>query len=253
MEWRGNRYTQVEEGAVKQRLQPWLHKALRYVVDRQTGEPELTDFESNPSTIGAALESVRALTHLSADITPAAWLAGADGRPDPRELLPFPSGTLHVPTRQVLAPTPALFNVNAIDFDYDPQAEPPERWIRFLEQLWGDDMESVHALQEWMGYCLVADTSQHKILLMVGPKRSGKGTIGRVMGRLVGQGNVAGPTTSTLAEQFGMQELIGKSLAILSDARFTGDEVPKAMERMLCISGEDPLTISRKYLGGAST
>ena len=49
-----------------------------------------------------------------------------------------------------LPPTPALFNINAIDFDYDPAPEPPERWIRFLEQLWGDDLESVKLLQEWM-------------------------------------------------------------------------------------------------------
>jgi len=115
--------------------------------------------------------------------------------------------------------------------------------------LWGDDLESVALLQEWMGYCLVGDTSQQKMLLLVGPKRSGKGTIGRILTRLVGAGNVAGPTTSSLAGAFGLQPLIAKSLAIVSDARFTGENVGVVVERLLCISGEDTLTVDRKFLG----
>jgi len=41
---------------------------------------------------------------------------------------------------------------------------------------------------------------------------------------------------------------IGKSLAIVSDARFRGDDISTVAERLLCISGEDPITIDRKYL-----
>jgi putative DNA primase/helicase len=118
--------------------------------------------------------------------------------------------------------------------------------------LWDDDIESVELLQEWMGYSLVADTSQQKMLLMVGPKRSGKGTIGRVLTRLVGAGNVVGPTTSSLAGSFGLQPLIGKSLAIVSDARFSGENVGVVVERLLCISGEDTLTVDRKFLGSVT-
>ena len=143
------------------------------------------------------MESIRAYAHLPASVTPPAWLSATNGRPDPRVLLPCLSGTLHIPSGNMLAPTPALFTVNALDFDYAPDADPPERWTRFVEQLWGDDPESVGLLQEWMGYCLVADTSQQKILLLVGPRRSGKGTIGRILVRLVGAGNVIGPTVSS--------------------------------------------------------
>jgi len=34
-------------------------------------------------------------------------------------------------------------------------------------------------LQDWFGYTLSPDTSQQKMLMIVGPTRSGKGTIGR--------------------------------------------------------------------------
>ncbi len=252
MEWRGNRYCQVEEEWLKQRLQPWLHKALRYVLNKQTGEMELVDFESNPTTVKQALDTIRAFVHLPASTVSPSWLDGGKDRPPALELLPCKSLNLHIPTGRILAPTPALFTINALDFDYDPNPEPPERWIKFLEQLFGDDLESVELLQEWMGYCLTGDTSQQKMLLLVGPRRSGKGTIGRILTRLVGAANVVGPTTSSLAGNFGLQPLIEKSLAIVSDARFGGENVGTVVERLLCISGEDTLTIDRKFLGSVS-
>jgi putative DNA primase/helicase len=252
LEWRGNRYCQVEGEWVKNRLQPWLHKALRYVLNNRTGEMELVDFESNPNTVKQAFDTIRAFVHLPASSVSPSWLDGGKGRPPALELLPCKSLNLHIPTGRVLAPTPALFTINALDFDYDPNPEPPERWIKFLEQLFGDDLESVDLLQEWMGYCLTGDTSQQKMLLLVGPRRSGKGTIGRIVTNLVGAGNVVGPTTSSLAGTFGLQPLIEKSLAIVSDARFGGENVSTVVERLLCISGEDTLTIDRKFLGSIS-
>lgn len=252
MEWRGNRYCQVEDEWIKQRLQPWLHAALRYLVNKQTGEMELVDFESNPTTVKQALDTIRSYVHLPASTVSPSWLGDGAGRPPALEILPCRTQNLHIPTGRILAPTPALFTINALDFDYDPDPEPPERWIKFLEQLFGDDLESVELLQEWMGYCLTSDTSQQKMLLLVGPRRSGKGTIGRILTRLVGAANVVGPTTSSLAGNFGLQPLIEKSLAIVSDARFGGENVGTVVERLLCISGEDTLTIDRKFLGSVS-
>lgn len=248
MAWRGNRYVEIEDGALRQQLLPWLHDALRYQLNKRTGESELVDFDANPASVNAALDSVRAVTHLPASLTPTCWLDDRAGAPQAKNLLPYPSGTLDLETGKTIPPTPALFNINAIDFEYDPDPEPPERWIRFLEQLFGDDLESSELLQEWMGYCLVADTSQQKMLLVVGPKRSGKGTLARVLTRLVGAGNVVGPTTSSLAGSFGLQPLLGKSLAIVSDARFSGEHVATVVERLLCISGEDTITVDRKFL-----
>ena len=45
---------------------------------------------------------------------------------------------------------------------------------------------------------------------------------------------------------------IGKSLAIVSDARFNGENIGVVVERLLCISGEDTLTVDRKFLGSVT-
>jgi putative DNA primase/helicase len=90
-------------------------------------------------------------------------------------------------------------------------------------------------------------TDMHKILLLVGPLRGGKGTIARVLKDLVGKGNYAGPTLASLGTNFGMAPLIGKPLAIVSDARLGGVNTHQVVERLLSISGEDMLTIDVKY------
>ena len=252
MEWRDNRYVEVEDETFRQRLQPWLHDALRHVYNKATGEMELADFESNPGTVTSALDTLRAYVHLPASATAPAWLDGDVSRLPAGELLPCRSMVLHLPTLTRIEPTPQLFVTNALDFDYDPDAPPPARWQEFLDQVLPDDPESVRLLQTWFGYVLTGNTSIQKMLMLVGARRSGKGTVARVLTRLVGPGNVCGPTTSSLAGQFGLQPLIGKGLAIVSDARFSGDHMPIVVERLLCISGEDALTVDRKFLGSVT-
>ena len=87
----------------------------------------------------------------------------------------------------------------------------------------------------------------HKILLMVGPTRGGKGVIARVLSEMVGRRNVCGPTLNSLGGDFGLAPLIGKSFAVISDARFVGKSSNVVVERLLSISGEDTLTVNIKY------
>src|SRR5262249_21727672 len=125
---------------------------------------------------------------------------------------------------------------------------PPQRWRRFLRELWGDDVESMETLAEVMGYVLGGGTEQQKLFLAVGPKRSGKGTIGRVLTGLLGAHNTAAPTLSSLTSNFGLSPLTSKPLAIISDARLSRRaDSSVAVERLLSISGEDTLTVDRKY------
>lgn len=248
MRWRDNRYAEVEDAALEHHLLPWLAAAVRMVFCREELGWMAQDFPANPHTVEAALESIKHHTFLRATTASPSWLDQRDNRPNACEILPCKSGLLHLPTMELLPPTPAFFAVNAPDYDHDPNAPEPRQWQRFLSQLFEDDLQSWDLLQQWFGYCLTSDTSQHKMLLIVGPRRSGKGTIARVLTRLVGASNVCGPTTSSLAGPFGLQPLIGKSLAIVSDARFSGTDIHTVVERLLCVSGEDTLTIDRKHM-----
>ena len=63
---------------------------------------------------------------------------------------------------------------------------------------------------------------QQKLIALIGPSRSGKGTIAGVLTQLLGGGNVGNPTMDNLSTNFGLSPLIGKPLAIISDARLGG-------------------------------
>jgi putative DNA primase/helicase len=131
---------------------------------------------------------------------------------------------------------------------YDPAAPLPRRWLRFLAELWPDDREMIEVLQEVIGYVLAGGTEQQKLFMLVGPKRTGKGTILRVTSALLGSENVAAPTLSSLATNFGLAPLVGKPLAAISDARLgSRRDALIAVERLLSISGEDAITVDRKF------
>ncbi len=203
--------------------------------------------------VANCLMQLRAQTILPGAVEAPAWL----GEPGPwpaDEVLVARNGLVHLPSfidgGDFRRPsTPQFFSTTALDFDFDPDTPQPTAWIEFLRQLWPNDPDSVDTLREWFGYCLTPDTSQHKILFVVGPPRSGKGTIARILRAMVGAANVAGPTLASLGTNFGLWPLVGKSVAIISDARLSGRaDGPAITERLLSISGEDALTIDRKMM-----
>jgi putative DNA primase/helicase len=250
--WQSNRYVEQEDGAIRQRMHPWLHESMRYTFNRSTNEMELVNFEANPGSVNAVLETTKSLVHLPSSVAPPCWLNDAGDRPPAPEILVGKTKLLHLPSGRYLTPTPLLFTPSALDYDPQPNAPEPTAWFDFLHQLFEDDTEAWDLVQQWFGYMLTADTAQQKALLLVGPRRSGKGTLGRVLKALIGAANVCGPTTSSLAGTFGLQPLLGKSLAIVSDARFSGDNITTVVERLLCITGEDSITIDRKHIGSVT-
>jgi phage/plasmid primase-like uncharacterized protein len=142
-----------------------------------------------------------------------------DGRtsPDPANLIACRNGLLDFTTRKMHPHSVQYFNLNCLPFDYDPEAPPPKLWHKFLRQLWPDkvyrnkktgklrhDKDGARArrcLQEMIGLSLTPITSQQKIFMLVGPPRCGKGTIGRVMERLLGSTNCVHPTMASLSGQ----------------------------------------------------
>jgi|SRR5579875_1222149 len=82
-----------------------------------------------------------------------------------KEILVCRNGMLPLPTLQLCPHSPALFSLNALDYDYDPNAPEPIEWLRFLDSIWGDDQQSIAALQEMFGLFLTHDASYQKIFM----------------------------------------------------------------------------------------
>ena len=176
------------------------------------------------------------------------WLSNFT-RPSAEELFACANGLLHLPTGTMHPHDEEFFSLNAVDYAFDADAPAPAQWLAFLDELFAADRQAVQTLQELFGYYLLPDTRQQKIGLIVGPKRSGKGTIGRVLTGLLGKANVCAPTLGSLGTNFGLWPLLHKHLAIISDARLSGrTDQAVVVERLLSISGEDTITVDRKYM-----
>jgi putative DNA primase/helicase len=240
-EWNGSSWPEAGEDKLRAELYAFLDGCQMKVKD------DLRPVKPNAAMVAGVLDALRAAAHLDATIEPPAWLDGVVGSPA-HDVVACANGLLHLPTLKLLPHTRSFFNLNALDYAYERDAPPPRQFLAFLNQVWPDDPESIATLQQVFGYLLTSDTSQQKSFLIVGPKRSGKGTIARVLARLVGPHNFAAPTLASLSERFGLASLIGKSLAIISDARLSGRADQQVIvERLLSITGEDGQTIDRKY------
>jgi putative DNA primase/helicase len=150
----------------------------------------------------------------------------------------------------LLPHTPAFFSLNSLPYDYQPDFGPPIVWHRFLASLWPNDQASIDTLQELFGLLLTPDKRYQKLFMIVGPSRSGKGTIANTLEALRGREAVGRPTLADMGEPFGLADLISKPVAIIADARVETDAgyLQVLTERLLAISGEDGLAVRRKYL-----
>ena len=246
--WQGNfyrwncaSYFQLSTDDMRARVYKFLDRA-KVATDKATTEP----FKPTRMRVTDAIDALRAAANLDSQKVSPCWLN--EEITPAHEFIALKNGLLHLPTRALRAPTPSYFGLNSLEFAYDPEAPSPAQWIKFLNELWPNDPESITTLQDIFGYLLAHDTAQQKIILLVGPKRSGKGIIARIVTQLLGPANVAGPTLASLGQNFGLAGLVGKQAAIISDARLGNKADTAAItERLLAISGEDHLSIPRKF------
>jgi putative DNA primase/helicase len=244
--WTGTHYRQMSDDVLRSDVYRFLDAAKQ----RKKPEDELTPFTPNTNKVNEVINALRARAIVDDHLSAPVWRPGGLGEimAFANEIIPCRNGLLHWPSRWLMKHTPELLTFNALDFDYEPNAVEPQEWLKFLHSVWPDDPECIATLQEIFGYFVSGDTRRQKAFLIVGPKRGGKGTIGRMLTALLGSDNVAGPTLASLAENFGLAPLIGKRAAIISDARLGGRaDQHNIAERLLSISGEDRLTIDRKY------
>lgn len=199
-EWHQAAYRKIPAGDAQARITCHLNTQFRRLGNR---------------VVGDVMGQLKAQSILPSNTESPAWLGeppvfSDTGKPWPSEyVLVVRNGLIYLPSlvtgeEHFLSATPRFFSTNAAEFNFNIEAPVPSEWLAFLSQLWKDDVESVSVLQEWFGYLLTADTSQQKILGIIGPTRSGKGTIGRVMQGLIGKNAndfLSGPSWSKSASK----------------------------------------------------
>jgi putative DNA primase/helicase len=245
--WSGTQWDELQARDLRSRCYALLEDAVYEDEDTKTGLITEKPFRPTLRKMAAVLDALGAITLVRSATEAPLWIDDR-AKPPAHKLIAMQNGLLDVQTRSLYAHNALYFNHHSLAFPFEPDAPLATKWLAFLHELWPDDETAIETLQEVLGYLLGGDTSQQKMFLLCGPKRGGKGTIGRVLTGLLGAHHVAAPTLASLSTNFGLSPLIGKPLALVSDARLSTKADSKVVvERLLSVSGEDSLTIDRKY------
>ena len=242
-QFKGTHYEDIEEATVRAHLYSFLDKCKTY-----NKKMQLVPVNPGPSVVSGVLDAVKAATHLpnKSNTRPPVWLEGyGKDRPDPSKLVSLENGLFHTEQNVMIPHSLGFFTLNSLPFAYDPAAECPT-WVKFLHDVWEKDQESIDCLQEMFGYILSGDSSQQKFFNIIGPRRSGKGTINKVLVSLLGQHNTVAPQLDELCDTFGLQPWIGKLLASFTDARAPERNRGAVVSQLLRIVGGDTVTVNRK-------
>lgn len=242
-QFKGTHYEDIESATVRSMLYNFLDKCKKY--DKKFN---LIPFNPAPASVSGVLDAVEAVTHLpnKANTRPPVWLNGyGSDRPDPSKLVSLENGLFHTEQNVMIPHSLGFFTLNSLPFAYDPDALCPT-WDTFLQDIWNDDPESIDCLQEMFGYILSGDSTQQKFFNIIGPRRSGKGTINKVLVTLLGQHNTVAPQLEELCDTFGLQPWIGKLLASFTDARAPERNRGAVVSQLLRIVGGDTVTVNRK-------
>ena len=216
--WNGVVYREVPEGE----LNAALYERIKADFDAKSKEAQARKDEKREvarPVHGTLLANVRLALQskviVPSSLTAPCWI-GERQDIQAGDLLVAPNGLFSLQALaegryEPLPLTPRLFSPVGLDYAIQADAPPPTTWLTFLSQLWPKDAKCIETLQEWFGYCLTQDTRQHKMLLIVGPPRSGKSTIARILAEIVGKHNVIGQQMSSFRGEFALQPLLGKT------------------------------------------
>ena len=160
-----------------------------------------------------------------------------------RHQISVANGILNLKTKDLIPHSPKLLTVSRLPVAWQGTTEPTE-WLRFLESSIPAE-EDRKTLQMWMGYLLTPDTTQQKMMWLVGRKRSGKGTILRIIGELLGHLS-GGTQLESLGTEYGLQNLYDKSSITIGDADISKKDQAMLRARLLSIVGEDEVVVNRK-------
>lgn len=239
----GQKYVGYEDAAIRKHFYEFLSRCYYWRKD------ELVRLGSSKTNADKLEDALRSYCVIEQSQAVPYWQG--EGPFESRDSLVCRNMIVHISSGLTSPLTPELFSLNALDYDYQPDATAPEEWLKFLASVWPEpeNRDSIDTLQEIMGYLLTQQTDQQKMFFLAGAPRAGKGVILSTITGLIGEKNVIGMSLDTMSGQFGLQNMHGKQVAMFSDVRFSGKtDVVNVVEKLLNISGEDSITVQRKFL-----
>lgn len=152
------------------------------------------------------------------------------------------NGLLNLDTLDLMPHTPAIFNVNQLNVEYDPKAT-NAAVDTLLGNLTLHRQPLINLISQMLGYVLVPDCRYQKSFILLGNGSNGKSVFLEMIRNLFGDNNCSSLSLEDLQEKFRIPELDGKMLNIGDDsghALFDNTAIFKKI-----VTG-DSITVERK-------
>lgn len=248
MQWNGHMYEPIDMSSLRGDIYRYLD-GKHYVKVTAKGI-DVVPYKPTRSKVADILDSMNRWCPVVKD--PPVWLDDEE-HTDPRDLILFKNGMLDVKEYldgniKLHNSDPRLFTRGVLPYDYDPNA-----WSTMFDdacnQWFNGDEERIRQLSQWYGYNMIADMSMEKLMLFLGPPRSGKGTCCEILQALIGRNQYCSTSFQALAGPHGLENISGKLAAIMGDAKTPRkSEADTALEIILRIVGGDYININPKHI-----
>lgn len=161
------------------------------------------------------------------------------------------NGVLSIADRAFHQHAPAWYARRKIGVEYHPGATCPN-FLKLLEAMLADREPAdrigfMSIIQAWAGAAMAVShlsREERKALLLVGPSRTGKTELSRIMRLLIGD-PIATPSVAEISERFGLSSLYEAAAWIRDDAINEGDDLDP--QRFKTIVTGEPIDIERKH------
>lgn len=239
LRWTGRCWEPTTEDQIRQTLYRLLEKA-NYEHVAAKGVVMEAAWNPDKAKITNVIDALKAEALWPNEVAEGTW---RDGRRCP--VVPFANGLLQVDSAQLVNHTPDYFNTDYVRCDYDPDAK-AHALNKFLCDLTGNDPEATETLMEFVGTRLVGDDRYQKMLVVVGPSGSGKGTFDRLLSKLLGRRHAGVRMDDYKNNGFPIEPLLGKTLVTFSDQR-AHLNMKRFTDLLLQVVGGDAVSVRRPY------
>jgi putative DNA primase/helicase len=165
----------------------------------------------------------------------------------------FKNGILDINTEKLSQVSPYLFSTSVLPYDYDSVIDCP-LWRQVINEWFNGDKYCETLLAQWFGYNLIATYKWERMMIFYGVPASGKSTVTSTLAALLGTDRCSALDFNDLNYSFGLESLIGKYSAIISEDQVTkrmdGGHILQSLKRL---TGQNLISIRRKFKPAYST
>jgi putative DNA primase/helicase len=145
--------------------------------------------------------------------------------------------------------TPDIFTANLLPYNYDPQAQCP-RFLQYLDEVFLGDMETIHFIQEAVGYIFHRTIPKPTLFFLIGSGSNGKSVFIDTITNLIGQENSCSISLNSLTNEYYLLNLFNKMLNVSSETprkKYINTDLVKAVVGGDWVTGRLPYKPPTKF------